>query len=57
MRVHKQTIQVFLKHRMLCVGCPIGRIHTVRDACREHDVPLDAFLGELRAAARQRARP
>jgi len=46
------TIPVFLRHRMLCVGCLISPFHTVTDACREHGVDEDAFMAELRCAAR-----
>ena len=50
------TIRVFLTHKMLCVGCPIGVFHTVADACLEHGVALGPFLAELeRAAAQQPA--
>ncbi|MEI4263345.1 DUF1858 domain-containing protein [Roseovarius sp. D0-M9] len=45
-----QTIQIFMRHRMLCVGCPFGRFCTLTDACREYDLDKDAFLRELRDA-------
>lgn len=46
-----QTIRVFLKFDMRCVGCPIACFHTVDDACREHGVDPEAFLKALRALA------
>jgi len=42
-----QTIRVFLRFKMRCVGCPIACFHTVDDACREHGVDRDAFLAAL----------
>lgn len=51
MRRHPATIAVFLHWRMHCVGCPVGQIHTVSDACLEHDADLDLFLADLRRAA------
>lgn len=50
MRRWPATIRVFIRHRMLCVGCPIGVFHTVRDACRAHDLAEDPFSQELLAA-------
>lgn len=50
MRHWPATIRVFLDHRMHCIGCPISCLHTVRDACREHDVDPDVFLRKLRKA-------
>ena len=47
MRTRPETIHVFLKYRMGCVGCPIATFHTVEDACREHGVDREAFLAAL----------
>ncbi len=44
--------QVFVRRRMHCVGCEMGRFDTVADACRIYDQPLDAVLAELRQVAR-----
>ena len=46
-----QTKSVFLRHKMLCVGCLIGPFHTVSDACREYHLNEDAFMQELKKAA------
>jgi hybrid cluster-associated redox disulfide protein len=45
-----QTIRMFLRFNMRCVGCPIACFHTVDDACREHGVDREAFLKALRAS-------
>ena len=45
------VIGVFLRHRMLCVGCPIAPFHTVTDACREYGLDEKTFLAELQNAA------
>ncbi|MDE0984760.1 MAG: DUF1858 domain-containing protein [Yoonia sp.] len=42
-----ETIAVFLRHNMLCVGCLIGPFHTVIDACAEYGLEVDAFYAEL----------
>ncbi|ESR25767.1 DUF1858 domain-containing protein [Lutibaculum baratangense] len=49
MSAHRGTIPVFLRHRMRCVGCPVARLHTVRDACRDHEMDLATFLAEIEA--------
>ncbi len=48
-----ETISVFLKHNMLCVGCMIGPFHTVIDACFEYRLDEDDFRQELRQAVVQ----
>ena len=50
MREWPATIGVMLRHRFLCVGCPIAPFHTVVDACREHGADPDSVLAELRGA-------
>ena len=50
MSIWPETVPVFMKHRMLCVGCVITPFHTVADACEEHHVDEDAFRGDLAAA-------
>ncbi len=44
-----ETIRVFFRFKMRCVGCPIAGFHTVDDACREHGVDRDSFLKALRS--------
>ena len=55
METWPEAINVFLRHRMLCVGCVIARFHTVSDACREHGVDEAEFRAALGAAIRVRA--
>ncbi|MEQ8898200.1 MAG: DUF1858 domain-containing protein [Roseovarius sp.] len=46
-----QTIPVFVRHRMLCVGCLVSPFHTITDACAEYHLDEEDFLAELRQAA------
>ena len=45
-----ETVAVFLKHGMDCVGCLIGPFHTVMDACLEYNLNEADFREELRQA-------
>ena len=51
MREWPQTISVFMRHRMLCVGCLVSPFHTVTDACAEYQLDEEVFLAELMRAA------
>lgn len=55
MRRWPGTIRAFLDHRMNCPGCPIACFHSVADACREHHVDLESFLGDLRLQSAEAA--
>lgn len=48
-----QTIPVFMRHRMLCVGCLVSPFHTVADACAEYHLNEEMFRVELKRAAGQ----
>ncbi len=50
MRRWPATIRVFIRNSMLCIGCPIGVFHTVKDACNAHDLAEESFLRELLVA-------
>lgn len=51
MRHWPDTIPVFLRHKMLCVGCLISPFHTIVDACAEYGLDEREFLAELQEAA------
>ncbi|MFT6426106.1 MAG: hybrid cluster-associated redox disulfide protein [Celeribacter sp.] len=50
LRLWPETIPVFMRHKMLCVGCLVAPFHTVLDACREYELDVDAFYIELATA-------
>lgn len=45
-----ETVAVFLRHKMLCVGCTVNSFHTVIDACLEYDLDEALFRLELHRA-------
>lgn len=51
---YPQTIVVFARHGMQCVGCYIAPFHTVADSAREHAVTLESFLDHLNRALMER---
>ena len=44
------TIPVFVRHKMLCVGCLISPFHTLVDARAEYGLNERDFLAELQDA-------
>jgi len=56
MRQWPDTIRLFLSHRMACVGCPVGGLHTLQDACAAHKIALAPLLAEIADVARATAR-
>lgn len=52
MRLWPKTIRLFLARGMACVGCPVGGLHTLEEACAEHRIDLDPLLAEITEVAR-----
>jgi hybrid cluster-associated redox disulfide protein len=44
-----QTIPIFLRHRMNCVGCSMAAFETLGDALHIYGLPQAPFLAEVNA--------
>jgi hybrid cluster-associated redox disulfide protein len=47
METWPQTIQVFVRLRMACPGCPIARFHTLAEVAAEYQMDPATLLREL----------
>ena len=45
-----ETVEVFIKHRMACVGCPMAAFMTLGDAIRIYKLTPESFIEELQAS-------
>lgn len=45
-----QTLPVFIRFHMLCIGCPIAPFHTLGEACLAHEIGLEQVEAALRSA-------
>ncbi|HET7036815.1 MAG TPA: DUF1858 domain-containing protein [Thermomicrobiaceae bacterium] len=52
-----RAAHAFIRRRMHCVGCPLARFETLRDACLVYRQPLDAMLTEIRVLATEPPEP
>ena len=41
------TVQVFLEHRMGCIGCYLSPFDSLEDALLVHGIPVEPFVAEL----------
>ena len=55
MQAWPETLRVFLRRRMACVGCEVAPLHTLGEAARIYGVPADVLVAELHEAARTAA--
>lgn len=47
---YPQTIPVFARHGLQCVGCYISPFHTITDTAREYALSLEPLLADLNRA-------
>ncbi|GIV66441.1 MAG: DUF1858 domain-containing protein [Chloroflexota bacterium] len=51
LRQFPQTVPVFLRHRMVCVGCWMSKFDTLADAVWNYGLDMETFLQELQQSA------
>jgi hybrid cluster-associated redox disulfide protein len=50
---YPQTIEVFLKHGLMCFGCAIARFENVEQGAMAHGIDVDSLMQDLNAAVPQ----
>lgn len=50
---YPQTIEVFLKHGLMCFGCAIARFENVEQGAAAHGINVDTLMTDLNAAVPQ----
>ena len=50
---HPALAGLFVRRRMLCVGCDIARFHTLREAVLTYEFDLDEFREEAQQVCTQ----
>jgi hybrid cluster-associated redox disulfide protein len=50
---YPQTIEVFLKHGLMCFGCAIARFENVEQGAMAHGINPDVLIKDLNAAVPQ----
>ena len=49
------TVQVFLRHGLMCFGCAIARFESLEQGALAHGIDLDALLQDLNAVVPEEA--
>jgi len=52
---YPQTIEVFLKHGLMCFGCAIARFENVEQGAMAYGITVEALMKDLNAAVPQSA--
>ncbi len=54
-REYPQTIEVFLRHGLMCFGCAIARFENVEQGAMAHGINVDTLMKDLNSAVPQAA--
>ena len=47
---YPQTIEVFLRHGLMCFGCAIARFENVEQGAQAHGIDVNVLMKDLNAA-------
>ena len=50
---YPQTIEVFLKHGLMCFGCAIARFENVEQGAMAHGINVDTLVNDLNGVVPQ----
>lgn len=48
---YPQTVKVFLRHGLMCVGCAAARFENLEQGATAHGINVEALLKDLNATA------
>ncbi|MFH1638345.1 MAG: DUF1858 domain-containing protein [Candidatus Woesearchaeota archaeon] len=51
---HPDTVEVFMKHGMHCVGCAIASMETVEQGAKAHGMDIKKLMGDLNKAVEKK---
>ena len=46
-RKYPDTVNVFLRHGLMCVGCAIARFENIAQGAQVHGISVDALIEDL----------
>lgn len=52
---YPQTVEVFLRHGLMCFGCAVARFENVEQGAMAHGIDVEALIKDLNAAVPQAA--
>jgi hybrid cluster-associated redox disulfide protein len=50
---YPKSVNVFLKHHMMCFGCAVAKVETLEEGCRGHGIDVEEMLKDLNAVSEE----
>jgi hybrid cluster-associated redox disulfide protein len=48
-----KSVNIFLKHHMMCFGCAVAKVETLEEGCRGHGIDVDQMVKDLNEVAEE----
>ncbi|MBD3367725.1 MAG: DUF1858 domain-containing protein [Candidatus Eisenbacteria bacterium] len=49
-RKHPETVPVFMKHGLHCIGCAVAAFESIAEGAAAHGIDVDALMTDLNQA-------
>lgn len=49
-RKHPETVPVFMKHGLHCIGCAVAAFESIAEGAAAHGIDVDALVADLNQA-------
>ncbi len=53
---YPQTVKIFFKHGLMCVGCAAARFENLEQGALAHGIDVDAIVTDLNASIEQESK-
>jgi hybrid cluster-associated redox disulfide protein len=50
---YPQTVHIFMRHGLGCIGCALARFENIREGAQAHGISLEALIEDLNQTALQ----
>ena len=55
-RTHPETIAVFMKNGLHCIGCAVAAFESIAEGAAAHGIPIDPLMEQLNEAVAEGAK-
>jgi len=54
LKKYPETMPVFIKYGITCIGCPMAKFETVKEGCHIHGIDVEKFVKDLNKAIKKK---
>ena len=51
---HPETFEVFQKHGLHCIGCPMSQVESIEEGAKAHGIDTDKLIKDLNKSVKKK---